>query len=90
MGFYEFVHNAYVHPVLNPLLCGIFDITPFETDTKNVDFIARLRTDPGLRSRVAVTLTMFYGTILNAQTAPPIPPNAYLRGIEESFQSLTP
>jgi hypothetical protein len=88
MGIYEYVHNIYVHPVLNGILTRMFDITQNTTDPKNIQFIADLRTDPALRSRFALALTSFYAH-LNSLSSPPIPPEAYLLGINESYARLS-
>jgi len=88
MGIFSFVHLSLMHPLmLNPLLTRTFSITTRTTDPLNVAFIARLRTDAAKRAQVAAVLTGFY-LALNTQTSPPIPPEAYQRGISSAFVDI--
>jgi hypothetical protein len=82
------LHISILHPALLAFLKAAgHNITTAETSPANQVFITRLRTDAAFRQQVALELKLFY-QLVNTQTDPQMPANAYEKGIDYSRRAL--
>ena len=90
MGIRESLHLSVMHPALLVYLKGlghnVLGNQP-ATDPTNALFVSKLRTDMTFRSLVMAELIAFY-KLFNVKSDVPIPANAYMLGIQDTFARL--